>query len=80
MRNRPTTMTTATDEFSITALRQQCIKINFEFPTKNGWLTKQSPTGVKPWQKRWVVLTRSHLLWAAKEVYVEQLYFYTNKT
>ena len=35
-----------------------------ELPELSGWMEKQSATGFKSWQKRWIIVRKTHMLWS----------------
>ena len=39
-----------------------------DLPVLSGWMEKQSAKGLKPWQKRWVIVRRTHLLWSKQQI------------
>merc|ERR1712087_46454 len=42
-----------------------------DLPDLSGWMEKQSASGLKPWQKRWCIVRRTHLLWAKQKTNTE---------
>eukprot|EP01084_Bolivina_argentea_P156665 273030_1 len=35
-----------------------------ELPELNGWMEKKSASGFKSWQKRWIIVRKTHILWS----------------
>merc|ERR1712129_94547 len=35
-----------------------------DLPEFSGWMEKKSASGLKSWQKRWIIVRRTHILWA----------------